>query len=120
VVGYGAIGSIRGEGLSSTRPGRRQRFRGFARFALYLVGGWLLPGRKRLVPYSIQTLKRLRPAWFRQDLSALLDLLQQQKIKPIVAHRLPLAEARRAHELHGTGGVTGKLVLVSGGSSPGA
>jgi NADPH2:quinone reductase len=52
VVGYGAISSIRGEGLSSTRPGRRQRFRGFARFALYIGAGWLLPGRKRVVPYS--------------------------------------------------------------------
>jgi NADPH2:quinone reductase len=119
VVGYGAITSIRGEGLSSTRPGRRQRFRGFARFALYIVGGWLLPGRKRVVPYSIQTLKRLKPAWFRQDLIALLDLLRHQEIKPLVAQRIPLAEARQAHELLASGGVTGKLVLVSGGSSPG-
>jgi NADPH2:quinone reductase len=117
VVGYGAISSIRGEGLSSTRPGRRQRFRGFARFALYIVGGWLLPGRKRVVPYSIQTLKRLKPAWFRQDLITLLDLLRQQKIRPLVAQRLPLAEASRAHELLENGGVTGKLVLVSGASS---
>lgn len=119
VVGYGALSSIRGEGLSSTRPGRRQRFRGFASFGLYIAGGWLLPGRKRVVPYSIQTLKRLKPAWFRQDLLALLDLLQQQKIKPLVAQRFPLAEARRAHELLGSGGVTGKLVLVSSGSSCG-
>ena len=114
VVGYGAISSIRGEGLSSTRPGRRQRFRGFASFASYIAGGWLLPGRKRVVPYSIQTLKRLKPAWFRQDLIALLDLLRQQRIKPLIAERLPLAEARHAHELLGKGGVTGKLVLVSG------
>src|SRR5438093_12711440 len=32
-------------------------------------------GRKRTVPYSIQWLKRLRPALFRQDLIALFDLL---------------------------------------------
>src|SRR5512135_1173515 len=74
VVGYGLISSIRGEGLSSSRPGRRQRFRGTAVFALYIAGGWLLPGRKRVVPYSIQTLKRLKPEWFRQDLIDLLDL----------------------------------------------
>jgi NADPH2:quinone reductase len=114
VVGYGAISSIRGEGLRSTRPGGRQRFRGFASFALTIAGGWLLPGRKRVVPYSIQTLKRLKPAWFRQDLIALLDLLRQQEIKPIVAQRLPLSEARQAHELLGKGGVTGKIVLVPG------
>jgi NADPH2:quinone reductase len=117
VIGYGAIRSIRGEGLSSTRPGRRQRFRGFARFGLYIAAGWLLPGRRRVVPYSIQTLKRLKPAWFRQDLMSLLDLLQARKIEPLVAQRLPLAEARRAHELLGSGGVTGKLVLVTGGAA---
>ncbi len=112
VVGYGLITSIRGEGLSSGRPGRRQRFRGTARFALYIAGGWLLPGRKRVVPYSIQTLKRLKPAWFRQDLIALLDLLRQEKVKPLIAQRFPLAEARQAQETLGKGGVAGKIVLV--------
>ena len=71
-----------------------------------------LTGRKLVLPYSIQTLKRLKPAWFRQDLIALFDLLQQQKIKPIIAQRFPLAEARHAHELLGKGGVTGKIVLL--------
>jgi NADPH2:quinone reductase len=118
VVGYGLISSIRGEGLTSSRPGRRQRFRGTARFAWYIAGGWLLPGRKRLVPYSIQTLKRLRPTWFRQDLIALLGLLQRREIKPIIAQRFPLAQARAAQELLGKGGVTGKIVLVPDASSP--
>jgi NADPH2:quinone reductase len=117
VVGYGLRSSLRGEGLASGRPGRRQRFRGTARFGLYIAGGWLLPGRKRVVPYSIQTLKRLKPEFFRQDLIALFDLLQQQKIKPLIAQRFPLAEARHAHEMLGKGGVTGKIVLVFNGSS---
>ena len=117
VVGYGLISSIRGEGLTSSRPGRRQRFRGTAIFGLYIAGSWLLPGRKRIVPYSIQTLKRLKPEWFRRDLMALLDLLQQGKIKPLIAQRIPLAEARPAHELLGQGGVVGKIVLLCNGSS---
>ena len=117
VVGYGLISSIRGEGLASRRPGRRQRFRGAAVFGLYIVGGWLLPGRKRVVPYSIQTLKRLKPDLFRQDWTALLELLQQQKIKPLIAQRFPLAEARQAQELLANGGVIGKIVLVLNGSS---
>ena len=115
VVGYGLISSIRGEGLASGRPGRRQRFRGTANFGLYIVGGWVLPGRKRVVPYSIQTLKRLKPEFFRQDVITLFDLLQQKKIKPIIAQRLPLAEARNAQELLGKGGVIGKIVLVRNG-----
>jgi len=117
VVGYGLRSSLRGEGLASGRPGRRQRCRGTALFGLYIAGGWLLPGRKRVVPYSIQTLKRLRPAWFRQDLLTLFDLLHQQKLTPLIAQRFPLAEARQAHELLGKGGVTGKIVLVPKRSS---
>ncbi len=119
VVGYGNTTSLRGEGLASSRPGRRNRLHGIPVYALYIAGGWLLPGRKRVVPYSIQTLKRLRPTLFRQDLTALLDLLQQKKIKPLIAQRLPLAEARHAHELLGMGGVIGKIVLVRDAKSIG-
>jgi NADPH:quinone reductase-like Zn-dependent oxidoreductase len=117
VVAYGLTGSLRGGRLASGRSGSRHRFRAIAIFGVYIAGGWLLPGRKRVVPYSIQWLKRLRPAWFRQDLIALFDLLQQHKIKPLIAGRFPLAEAKRAHELLGKGGVTGKIVLVPNGSS---
>ena len=117
VVAYGLTGSLRGGRLASGRSGGRHRFRPIAIFGLYIAGGWLLPGRKRVVPYSIQWLKRLRPALFRQDVIALFGLLQQQKIEPLVAQRFPLAEARQAHELLGTGGVIGKIVLVPTGSS---
>lgn len=51
----------------SGRPGRRQRFRGTAVFGLYIVGGRVLADRKRVIPYSIQTLKRLKPAWLGLD-----------------------------------------------------
>src|SRR5437870_1271824 len=115
VVAYGLTSSLRGGRLASGRPGRRHRFRGIAIFGVYIAGGWLLPSRKRVVPYSIQWLKRLRPALFRQDLMALFDLLQQQKIKPLIAERLPLVEARHAQELLGKGGVIGKIVLVPKG-----
>jgi len=112
VVAYGLTGSLREGRLASGRGGRRNRFGEIAVFGLYIARSWLLPGRKRVVPYSIQTLKRLKAAWFREDLIDLLDLLQQQKIKPLIAQRFPLAEARHAHELLGKGGVTGKIVLV--------
>ena len=117
VVAYGLTASLRGGRLASGRSGRRRRFQGIRIFGLYIAGGWLLPGRKRVVPYSIQWLKRLRPAMFRQDLIALFDLLQQQKIRPLIAQRFPLSEARQAHELLGKEGVTGKIVLVCNGSS---
>jgi NADPH2:quinone reductase len=70
-----------------------------------------------VVPYSIQTLKRLKPAFFRDDLIALFDLLRKREIKPLIAQRFPLAEARHAQEMLGKGGVVGKIVLVRNGSS---
>jgi len=112
VVGYGLSSSLRGEGLTSSRPGRRQRFRGTLVFATYIARSWLSPGRKRVIPYSIQTLKRMRPALFREDLTNLLGLLQQRRIKPLIARRFPLAEARQAQEMLESGGVIGKIVLV--------
>jgi NADPH:quinone reductase len=117
VVGYGNTTSLRSEGLGSARTGRRNRLHGVPIYALYIAGGWLLPGRKRVIPYSIQTIKRLKPRLFRQDLIALLHLLQQKQIKPLIAQRFPLAEARQAQELLGKGGVIGKIVLVH---APGA
>jgi NADPH2:quinone reductase len=118
VVAYGLTSSLRGGRLASGRSGGRHRVRPIAIFGLYIAGGWLLPGRKRVVPYSIQWLKRLKPALFRQDLTTLFDLLAQRKIKPLIAQRLALTEAGHAHELLGNGGVTGKIVLVSNESSP--
>ena len=112
VVAYGLTGSLRGGRLASGRSGGRHRFRALGIFGVTIAGGWLLPGRKRVVPYSIQWLKRAKPALFRQDLITLFELLREQKIKPLIAERLPLAEARRAHELLGQGGVTGKIVLL--------
>lgn len=113
VVAYGLTSSLRRGRLAS---GHRHRFRGIAIFGLYIAAGWVLLSRKRVVPYSIQWLKRLKPALFRQDLIALFDLLRREKINPPIAQRFPLAAARRAHELLGKGGVTGKIVLVCTGS----
>jgi len=58
---------------------------------------------------------RSNPDWFRSDLLALLDMLEQGKIKPLIARRLPLEQARRAHEMLGEGAVLGKIVLLPNG-----
>ena len=116
VVAYGLTGSLREGRLASGPSSGRYRFREIAVFGRYIVASWVLPGRRRVVPYSIQTLMRLKRAWFRQDLMTLLELLRQRKIKPIIAQRMPLVQARQAHELLGKGGVTGKIVLVCDGA----
>jgi NADPH:quinone reductase-like Zn-dependent oxidoreductase len=51
-------------------------------------------------------------AWYRETLAELLDLLEAGKIDPVVAARIPLAEAARAHALLEQGGYAGKVVLV--------
>jgi NADPH:quinone reductase-like Zn-dependent oxidoreductase len=49
---------------------------------------------------------------FREDFAVLVELLRAGKIHPVVAERLPLTEARRAHEMLEDAAATGKLVLV--------
>ena len=116
IVVYGFTSKLRGGRAATARRGRH-RFRESAILGWYIVRNWFLLGRKRMVPYSIQTLKRVKPGQFRQDFVTLLTLLQNQEIKPVVARRFPLVEARQAHELLGRGGVIGKIVLVMNGAS---
>jgi len=81
--------------------------------------GWLsafacnaIPRYKRLRLYSIQMKKRREPELFRADLAELLGLLAERRITPLVAVRLPLPEASRAHELLASGTTQGKIVLI--------
>jgi NADPH:quinone reductase len=50
--------------------------------------------------------------WFQEDFAALIQLLREGQIHPVVAERLPLDEARHAHELLESSASKGKLVLV--------
>ncbi|HET7151004.1 MAG TPA: medium chain dehydrogenase/reductase family protein, partial [Candidatus Acidoferrum sp.] len=112
VVVYGFQAKLRAGRMASGTPSGRHPIRESAILGRYILRNWFLPGRKSMVPYSIQWLMRLKPAWFRHDLLTLFDLLQQKKINPLIAQRLPLCQARHAHELLGSGGVIGKIVLL--------
>lgn len=50
---------------------------------------------------------------FKEDWTALFQLLEEGKIKPAVAKRFPLLEAVQAYELLQSGHVTGNLVLLA-------
>jgi NADPH:quinone reductase-like Zn-dependent oxidoreductase len=114
VVTYGFQSKLRAGRMASGSEGRHP-IRESAELGWFILRNWFMPGRKSMVPYSIQWLMRLKPAWFRHDLVTLLDLLKQGRIKPLIAQRLPLEEARRAHEMLGEGGVFGKIVLLPNG-----
>jgi NADPH2:quinone reductase len=68
--------------------------------------------------FQVAKLRDRRPDWFREDATTLFQLLKERKIKPIVAERIPLGEARGAHENLGRGGVTGKQVLICDEEAP--
>jgi len=114
VVCYGFQAKMRGGRMAQRSEGRHP-MRESAELGWFIVRNWFRPGRKRMVPYSIQWLMRFKPGWFRHDLLTLLDLLKQGRIKPLIAQRLPLEQARRAHEMLGGGGVLGKIVLLPNG-----
>ena len=83
VVTYGFQSKMRG-GRMVTGNGGRHPIRESAELGSFIVRNWFKPGRKSMVPYSIQWLMRFKPAWFRDDLRTLLDLLKEGKIKPLI------------------------------------
>ena len=76
-----------------------------------LVGS-RLAGRRGAF-YGITRLYRQDPRPFREDLLKLFDLLGRGQIKPKIAARLPLLEARRGNEMLEAGGLKGKIVLLA-------
>jgi len=56
--------------------------------------------------------KETHPDWYHEDLTTLLSLLSERKIRPVIAERLALEEAVRAHELIEASAVSGKIVLI--------
>lgn len=91
--------------------------------AVFLLGA--LSPRKKVMKYQIQRFRDAAqqrdgavggepryPAWFEEDFRALVELLRRGEIHPVVAERLPLTEARHAHEMLESAAAKGKLVLV--------
>jgi NADPH2:quinone reductase len=72
----------------------------------------LLSPRRKVLTYRIAKLRDRHLDWLREDLLHLLELRREDKIRPLVAERLPLTEIRRAHELLQRSAAAGKLVLV--------
>ena len=71
-------------------------------------------GRQAPMMANAGTMAGGENAWYRRTLTELLDYLAAGKIDPVVAERIPLAEAWRAHELIEQGSYAGKVVLVTG------
>jgi len=72
----------------------------------------ILPNGRSTAFYSIGSLCEKHADWFRADLTELFKLLAQGKIKPVIAERMSLADATRAHELIERAAVQGRIVLI--------
>jgi NADPH:quinone reductase-like Zn-dependent oxidoreductase len=117
--------------LSNGHKNRRAWIEWYAATATVALWGLLSPSR-RVSAYRIQKLREghqvlptsgnrralpvgggpRNPDWFREDFRMLLELLRAGEIHPVVAERLPLSDARRAHELLERSASKGKIVLV--------
>lgn len=97
--------------LAHGRKSRRGWLTWYASTAAVALAGLLSP-RRRVLSYRIAKLRDRHPDWFRADLQELVRLLRAGVVNPEVAQRLPLTEARQAHELLNTSAAKGKLVLV--------
>ena len=81
---------------------------------LAVVALKLVPDGKR-VPLSPNMMKypQEHNAWYRETLIELLTSAAEGAITPVVADRIPLTEAARAHQLLERGGHAGKVVLTT-------
>jgi NADPH:quinone reductase-like Zn-dependent oxidoreductase len=100
LVAYGFYNTTQGKGGSIPLDFLR----------LQLWNFW--PNGRSTAFYLISGMRKKQAKWFSEDLTKLFELLAQNKIKPIIEARMPLAEARRAHELIERAEVQGKLVLT--------
>lgn len=106
LVCYGAL-SVASEGRVRLRKALPAML-GSARFSAM----HLFTEVKGVAGYNVDVWRRHRPAAYREDLAELIRLLAEGALDPIIAERIALADAARAHQLLGAGRTEGKLVLI--------
>jgi NADPH:quinone reductase-like Zn-dependent oxidoreductase len=75
----------------------------------------LMPDGRSTVFYNAWALEKSQPQAYAEDLAAVLRLLAERRIEPVIAQTLPLANAAQAHDLLERSAVRGKLVLTCAG-----
>ena len=90
----------------------------FVRVGLWFVKLWAwnhFAGERTTSFYSITTMRRKYPEWFRVDLAKLLKLAREGAIRPRVADRIGFELVAEAHGRLERGGCEGKIVLLPNG-----
>jgi len=104
-------GKLIGYGISAASHHKAGLLVGLGSFALL---GLLSVAsiRRSATWFNVTMVKKKHGDWFREDLGTLMQLLEEKKIHPLVAERLPLKDAAKAHELLDRAAVSGKIVLL--------
>jgi len=103
LIGFGALQMTTGEESTLSVV------LGFAK----LLALWkLIPDGKATTFYNIHHRRQKLPDEFKQDVQALMKLLAEGKLKPVVAGRYPLTEAAKVHRMIDKAEIAGKAVLV--------
>lgn len=93
------FGRLVAYGISAGEPGR-------------VLSNQLHPVNRAVVGYSSGHYRRYRPEALRPAAEAVLGLLAEGRLRLVIGHRFPLAEAAKAHELIESRSSIGKILLV--------
>jgi NADPH:quinone reductase len=107
-----AGGIVVSYGFSFTVAAGHSKWGGLARTVAALVAAKVTPGPK-VRTYRVEDSARKDPAAYREDMTRLVNLLAEGRVRPAVT-RLPLTEAAEAHRRLEARQVIGKLVLEPG------
>jgi len=106
-------------GFAVLRPGGKLVEYGNSGFISLLLGlaklqvlNWL-PNGKSGEFYGITGIYRKDKQPFMEDLPVLFKLLEEGKLKPVIAKRFPILEAAKANRLLESGKVKGKIILLA-------
>ena len=103
LVGYGALQMSTGEEKLPSL------LWGFAKLAVF----WnLLPNQKNSLFYNIQTRRDKKPVEFKNDIETLMQWLKDGRLKPAIAAKRPLNDAREVHREIEEARIAGKVVLM--------
>ena len=72
---------------------------------------WNAVGHAHAGFFSVTGMRKAHPAWFREDLAALFELLSKRVIAPRIAERIGLADVAAAHRRVEAGHLDGTIVI---------
>jgi NADPH:quinone reductase-like Zn-dependent oxidoreductase len=99
LVGFGFYNAVMGKGGNIPLD--------FMKLLLWNI----LPNKKSTSFYSIGSLRKKHPEWFKEDLRLLFELLEKGSLKPEIADHYPLNKAIEVHKMIENAANTGKIIF---------